>query len=205
MCLAALLGGILNSHNRFAAMATMPIILNIWMIVFVVFRPSFMSFNSWLGLGILIAGFTQFLFLFVVCWHFDIRFRLLKPRITPMVKRFGQKMLPGLLGAGVYQLNVIIDTALASRLPSGSISYLHYADRFIQLPLAVIGIAPWHGFITKPKSRCTNQKQPIRSAHSVTSCAYGMLIWPYQPVRAYGFWVVLLWLSFLNVGLLQLI
>jgi putative peptidoglycan lipid II flippase len=141
MCLAAFLGGILNSHNRFAAVATMPIILNIWMVFFVVFRPSFMNFNIWLGIGILIAGFTQFLFLFVVCWRHDIRFRFLRPRITPTVKRVGQKMLPGLLGAGVYQLNVIIDTAMASRLASGSISYLHYADRFVQLPLAVIGIA----------------------------------------------------------------
>jgi putative peptidoglycan lipid II flippase len=50
-------------------------------------------------------------------------------------------MGPGVLGAGVTQLNLVISTALASLLPGGSVSYLYYADRLNQLPLGVVGIA----------------------------------------------------------------
>ena len=50
-------------------------------------------------------------------------------------------MGPGVFGAGVTQLNLLISTALASLLPGGSVSYLYYADRLNQLPLGVVGIA----------------------------------------------------------------
>jgi putative peptidoglycan lipid II flippase len=50
-------------------------------------------------------------------------------------------MLPAVVGAGVVQINLLIDVILASTLPTGSVSYLYYADRLNQLPLAVIGIA----------------------------------------------------------------
>ena len=50
-------------------------------------------------------------------------------------------MLPGVFGAGVTQLNLVVSTAIASLLPTGAVSYLYYADRLNQLPLAVVGIA----------------------------------------------------------------
>ena len=67
--------------------------------------------------------------------------RLRWPRLTPEVRRLLRLMLPVAFGAGVYQINVLIDTMIASLLPSGAISYLYYADRVNQLPLGVIGIA----------------------------------------------------------------
>src|SRR5207237_7588629 len=63
------------------------------------------------------------------------------PRWTPGVRRTLAVMAPGTIGAGVTQLNLLISTALASLLPSGSVSYLYYADRLNQLPLGVVGIA----------------------------------------------------------------
>src|SRR5207249_6026945 len=57
------------------------------------------------------------------------------------VKQVLKIMGPGVLGAGVTQLNLLISTALASLLASGSVSYLYYADRLNQLPLGVVGIA----------------------------------------------------------------
>src|SRR5262249_1642329 len=63
------------------------------------------------------------------------------PRLTPRVKQVLKIMGPGVLGAGVTQLNLLISTALASLLPSGSVSFLYYADRLNQLPLGVVGIA----------------------------------------------------------------
>jgi putative peptidoglycan lipid II flippase len=70
---------------------------------------------------------------------FHIRLRL--PRLTPDVRRLLRLMLPVAFGAGIYQINVVIDVVIASFLPSGAISYLYYADRVNQLPLGVIGIA----------------------------------------------------------------
>jgi putative peptidoglycan lipid II flippase len=67
--------------------------------------------------------------------------RLRLPRLTPGVKETLRIMGPGILGAGVTQINLVISTALASLLAGGSISYLYYADRLNQLPLGVIGIA----------------------------------------------------------------
>src|SRR5207248_7832125 len=61
--------------------------------------------------------------------------------VTPRVKRTLRIMGPGVLGAGVTQLNLVISTALASLRPGGSVSYLYYADRLNQLPLGVVGIA----------------------------------------------------------------
>jgi putative peptidoglycan lipid II flippase len=63
------------------------------------------------------------------------------PRLTPAVRQTLKIMGPGVLGAGVTQLNLLISTALASLLPGGSVSYLYYADRLNQLPLGVVGIA----------------------------------------------------------------
>src|SRR6202012_6130459 len=71
----------------------------------------------------------------------DVGLRLHMPRLTPQVKQTLKIMGPGVLGAGVTQLNLLISTALASTLPGGSVSYLYYADRLNQLPLGVVGIA----------------------------------------------------------------
>jgi putative peptidoglycan lipid II flippase len=67
--------------------------------------------------------------------------RLRLPRLTPRVRQTLRIMGPGVFGAGVTQLNLVISTALASLLPTGSIAYLYYADRLNQLPLGVVGIA----------------------------------------------------------------
>jgi putative peptidoglycan lipid II flippase len=63
------------------------------------------------------------------------------PAITPEVRQVLKKMIPGVLGAGVTQLNLAVDVIIASLLPAGAVSYLYYADRVGQLPLGVIGAA----------------------------------------------------------------
>ena len=75
------------------------------------------------------------------CAGAGLALRLPLPRLTQGVRRTLAVMAPGTIGAGVTQLNLLISTALASLLPSGSVSYLYYADRLNQLPLGVIGIA----------------------------------------------------------------
>ena len=75
------------------------------------------------------------------CARAGVGLRLRLPRLTPRIRQTLRIMGPGVLGAGVTQLNLVISTALASLLPGGSVSYLYYADRLNQLPLGVVGIA----------------------------------------------------------------
>jgi putative peptidoglycan lipid II flippase len=87
------------------------------------------------------SGFAQFLWLMFSCHKVGLGLSLPWPRLTPEVKRMLKLMLPGVFGAGVTQLNLVVSTAVASLLPTGAVSYLYYADRLNQLPLAVVGIA----------------------------------------------------------------
>ena len=94
-----------------------------------------------LGLALTAAGMAQFLWLMASCARAGVMLRLRLPRLTPGVRRTLKIMGPGVLGAGVTQINLLISTALASLLPGGSVSFLYYADRLNQLPLGVVGIA----------------------------------------------------------------
>jgi len=77
----------------------------------------------------------------ICCSRAEVGLRLPRPRLTPGVRRTLAVMAPGVLGAGVTQLNLLISTMLASFLAGGSVSFLYYADRLNQLPLGVVGIA----------------------------------------------------------------
>ena len=142
IALVALQGGLLNSVERFAAAAATPILLNLFLIV----ALSLMRQYGWhhgraLAWAVTAAGFAQFLWLLAACSRAGLALRLPLPRLTPGVRRTLAVMAPATIGAGVTQLNRLISTALASLLPSGSVSYLYYADRLNQLPLGVVGIA----------------------------------------------------------------
>jgi putative peptidoglycan lipid II flippase len=142
IALVALQGGILNSVERFAAAAATPILLNLFLIAALLLTPRF----GWrdgraLAWAISLAGLAQFLWLMGSCARAGLALRLPVPRLTPGVRRTLRMMAPGVFGAGVTQLNLLISTALASLLPGGSVSYLYYADRLNQLPLGVVGIA----------------------------------------------------------------
>ena len=140
--LVSQLGGMLNSLGRFAAAAATPILLNVTLIVFLVgATPLMESAGHALAWGVCVAGLIQFLWLIEACRRNGMVFRLKRPRLNPVVKRLLARILPGAIGAGVVQINLVIGTILASLLPTGAVSYLYYADRVYQLPLGVIGVA----------------------------------------------------------------
>lgn len=137
--LVALLGGVLNSVERFAAVAGTPVLLNIFLIgALTLSHPPSGQALAW---AVTVAGFAQFLWLMFSCARAGLTLRLPRPRLSPEVRRLMRLMLPGALGAGVMQLNLVVSTAIASLLPTGAVSYLYYADRLDQLPLGVVGIA----------------------------------------------------------------
>ncbi len=140
--LTALQGGLLNTVDRFAAPAATPILLNLFLIA------GLLSM-AWFGRGegqvlawaLSAAGVAQFCWLMASCIRAGVGLRLRLPRLTLRVRETLKIMGPGVFGAGVTQINLLISTALASLLPGGSVSYLYYADRLNQLPLGVVGIA----------------------------------------------------------------
>lgn len=140
--LVSQLGGVLNALGRFAAAAATPIILNLCLIAAILGLSPFVETPGHaLAWGVAIAGAAQFVWLMWACHRADFDLRLLRPRLSPRVKRLLILMLPGVIGAGVVQINLLIDVVIASLLPRGSVSFLYYADRVNQLPLGVIGVA----------------------------------------------------------------
>ena len=94
-----------------------------------------------LGLGVLVGGVIQFLFQVPFLYKRKITFRFNFDFQHPAIKRIGLLMIPGLVGSAVYQINNFIDMIFASFLPSGSVSYLFFADRLMEFPLGIFAVA----------------------------------------------------------------
>ncbi len=140
--LVSLLAGVLNSVGRFAAAAATPVLLNLSLIGFLLAAaPVLPSPAHALAWGVFAAGAVQLAWLYWAAARAGFALRLNWPRLTGDVRLLFRRIVPVAVGAGVYQINLVIDMIIASLLPSGSISYLFFADRVTQLPLGVIGVA----------------------------------------------------------------
>ena len=134
--------GVLNSLKHFAAPALAPVLLNVSIIACALFLSGFLADPVMsLALGVLLGGIAQFLFQIPFMRKKGITFRFVFNFSHPGVRRVGGLMAPSILGLAVTQLNVIVNTFLASYLPEGSVSYLYYADRLLEFPMGVFAIA----------------------------------------------------------------
>src|SRR5438309_2056343 len=142
ICLASLIGGILNSLDKFWVNAAAPILLNIAMVLgLFLFHGTPAESARVQALAVPIGGLLQLAWLFSACRAAGVSLRPRRPRIDPEVRRLMQLILPAAIGAGAVQLNLVVSTALSGYLlGEGSISYIYYADRVNQLPLGMIGI-----------------------------------------------------------------
>ena len=142
VCLTALFSGVLNAMGRFAAAAAAPLLFNVFSIAFMLGLSRYTPNPGYaLAWGVTVSGVAQLLLLIVAMRRAGMRIALPKPRLTPRMKKLFRRMAPGLVGAGVTQLNVSIDIIIGTLLPAGSVSILYYADRVNQLPLGIIGTA----------------------------------------------------------------
>lgn len=139
--LTAAAGGILNAYGRFGAPAITPALLNISLIAAAVWlAPHMAEPVVALAWGVFIAGIAQLLFQL----PFLYQLRLLSwPRLGAHegVRRIITLLIPALFGVSVSQINLLIDTLIASFLVTGSVSWLYYSDRLVEFPLGVFGIA----------------------------------------------------------------
>jgi len=142
VCLASLLGGILNSLDKFWVNAAAPILLNIAMVTALfAFHGTPYETARAQATSVPIGGLLQLGWLYLACRAAGVSLRPRRPRLDPEVKRLMKLILPAAVGAGAVQLNLVVSTALSGYLlGEGSISYIYYADRVNQLPLGMIGI-----------------------------------------------------------------
>jgi putative peptidoglycan lipid II flippase len=140
--LSSLAGAILNTWNRFSVPAFVPTLLNVSMIIFALFlTPYFDPPVMALGWAVLAGGLAQLLFQLP---HLKKIGMLVLPRLNLRdtgVWRVMKQMVPAILGVSVSQISLIINTIFASFLVAGSVSWMYYADRLMELPSGVLGVA----------------------------------------------------------------
>ena len=140
--LTAFAGGILNAHGRFAIPAFTPALLNVAMIAAALWlAPQLPVPVTALAWGVLLAGLAQLALQVPALMAAGL---LPRPRIgfaDPEVRRLLKRMLPAIFGVSVTQVNLLVDTLIASFLMSGSVSWLYYSDRLVEFPLGIFGVA----------------------------------------------------------------
>ena len=138
----ALAGAILNTIGKFAVAAFTPVFLNIAIIGAALWlAPQLSQPEIGLAIGVFVGGLIQFLFQLPFLKRAGL---LVRPRWgwnDPGVRRIRVLMLPAIFGVSVSQINLLFDTLIASFLMTGSISWLYYADRLLEFPLGLFGIA----------------------------------------------------------------
>jgi putative peptidoglycan lipid II flippase len=176
MALVAHLSGVLTTLKKFAAPAFSPVLLNI---VFLCGLLFVVQFVEWKGVAlawcVAIAGFLQLGVLWWVCLRAGLPVVLQKPVIDPGFKRLLVLMGPGVLAAGIQQINLLIGGIVAS-FQQGAISFIYYADRIYQLPLGMIGIA--FGMVLLPEiTRLLNSdKEEEARATMVNGLEFAMIV-----------------------------
>lgn len=140
--LSALVSGILNTFHRFAVPALTPVLLNVILIISAIWMaPLFENPVTALAWGVFVGGVAQLAFQLPFVYRLGL---LPKPKFKrghDGVKKIMKLMAPALLGSSAAQINLLLNTVVASFLTVGSMGWLYYSDRFVELPLALFGVA----------------------------------------------------------------
>ncbi|MDR1207519.1 MAG: murein biosynthesis integral membrane protein MurJ [Rickettsiales bacterium] len=143
ICGVAFLSGVLNAFSEFATVAAMPALLNVFMIGGLVCAMHFGARASALYIlaaAVVLSGVAQMIILWGRLRARAFGLRMIRPRMTPHIKTMIRRIGMSFIGSGFYQINILAGTIIAS-YQSGAISWLYYADRMVQLPFAMIGLA----------------------------------------------------------------
>jgi len=140
--LVAFAGGILNTWGRFAIPAVTPVLLNLSLIGAALWLAPVLEIPVVaLAWGVLVAGAVQLAFQFPFLAALGMLVRPRLRRAHEGVARVFALILPAVFGVSVSQINLLVDTIIASFLVTGSVSWLYFSDRMVEFPLGVFGIA----------------------------------------------------------------
>lgn len=146
VALAAAAMAMLNARNVFFMPAFAPALLNVGMIVFglalipatrVFGQPAILA----MAVGVVLGGVLQFACQLPALGKLGFQFRFEWPRAEAGVRRVAGLMLPATIGLAATQVNILVSTVIAASLQQGSVSWLYYAFRLMQLPIGVFGVA----------------------------------------------------------------
>ena len=153
MSMVALSAGILNTWRRFAVPAATPVLLNLCMISAALWGAPWLATQGIepiyaMAAGVMLGGVLQLAVQLPALRSLGVLPRLgLLPQSLKAAwqdagtRRILSLMAPALLGVGVAQLSLIINTQIASHLTPGSVSWISYADRLMEFPIALLGVA----------------------------------------------------------------
>lgn len=157
--LTAMAWAVLNAYRKFSVAAASPALLNIAIIfAAMILAPLHDNPAEVLAIGVILGGALQLLIQFPalkrIGWIPKPTWRPKLPAIGHTMQLFG----PAVLGIAAVQLNILVGTILATLLPVGAVSYLYYADRIVQLPLALFGIAMGTALLPAIAEHMSNQR-----------------------------------------------
>lgn len=142
ICLVALLSGMLNGLDFYAAAAAAPVLYNVVCIGFMLgLTPYLPTAGHAFAWGVTASGVVMLAMLLIAVARAGMPIKLEIPRLTPEMRSLLRRMAPGMVGAGVMQINQMVDVFIATLLPASSVSLIYYANQVQQLPLAIIGTA----------------------------------------------------------------
>lgn len=137
----ALAGAVLNTMGRFAVAAFTPVLLNIAIILMAVYGAEYTQSPAYaLAWGVFLGGLVQFLFQIPFMYKAGVLVKPCWSWHSNGVTKIRKLIIPALFGVSVTQINLLLDTLIASFLITGSISWLYYADRLLEFPLGLFGI-----------------------------------------------------------------
>jgi putative peptidoglycan lipid II flippase len=163
--LATLHTGTLNAHGYFSVAAFAPVLLNLFVMGFLAVAFLFPNAGVAASWGIAVSGLAQLSLLMAEARRRGVLERLAIPRFDADVRRFFGALGPAVIGSAGQQIAILVDTILASALPTGAVASIYFAERLYQLPLGVIGVAA--GTVLLPEmSRRLAAGDPDGAAHA---------------------------------------
>jgi putative peptidoglycan lipid II flippase len=160
---AAAAQGILNARGIFGAPSFAPVVFNVVFIAaasYLVPRLGAGREAFAMAFAVLLGGFFQLVLVLPSLWRLGIRFRPRSPFGHPGVRQVLRLLIPGTLGAGVYQINVVLSTALATRLETGAVAALGYSNRLMEFVLGIFVFAVSTVSLTALSRHAAEENQP---------------------------------------------
>lgn len=139
--LVTLVSGVLNAHDRFAAAAAAPVLLNLSLVAGLGLAFLFPTAGHAAAWAVAVAGVLELALVMADAGRARVLPRPALPALDPDVRKFFRTLGPALIGSAGVQIAMFADTIIASMLPRGAVSALYFADRLYQLPVGVIAIA----------------------------------------------------------------
>ncbi len=172
--LVTLLSALLNAHDRFAAAAAAPILLNLSLIAGLSLAFLFPTAGHAAAWGVAVAGVLELLLVWAAAYRAGLAPKLAIPRFDKAMVHFFKTFGPAVIGSAGVQIAIFADTIIASLMPVGAVSALYYADRLYQLPVGVIGIAA--GTVLLPEMSRRIAEGDVAGAHRSQNRAASIIL-----------------------------